>query len=156
MRTRGRSAAGWGLALALALACGAAAPALRAELKNALAEKDLGRRSKLALDNAELALQAARVAYQEGNLEATRGAVNEIRESVDLAYQSLRDTGKNPRKSPHWFKSAELQTRDLLRRLDTFSLDLGYDDRPILKPVLDRVQQVHDYLLLGLMEGKLK
>jgi hypothetical protein len=142
--------------VALALACGVAAPELRADLKAALAEGDLGRRSKLALDNAEAALQAARSAYQQGDLEKTKAAVHEIQESVELAYQSLRDTHKNPRRSPHWFKSAELATRDLLRRLDTFNHDMGYDDRPMLKPVEDKVQEVHDDLLLGLMEGQLK
>ena len=148
------SAAGWGLAVALA--CGAGAPELRADLKAALGEPDLGRRSKLALDNAEAALQAARSAYQQGDLETTRAALGETRESVELAYRSLGDMHKNPRKSPHWFKSAEVATRDILRRLDTFGHDMGYDDRPILKPVQERVQEVHDDLLMGLMEGKLK
>ena len=155
MREMRRSrTAGWGLALVLA--CGVAAPVLRADLQAALGEKDLEKRSKLALDNAEAALQAARSAYQQDDLEKTRAAVDEIRKSVELAYQSLSDTHKNPRKSPKWFKSAELATRDLLRRLDTFDHDMGYDDRPMLKPVEEKVQQVHDALLLGLMEGKLK
>jgi len=155
-KTRSLGTAGWTAALALLLACGIAAPDLRADLKAALAESDLGRRSKLALDNAQAALQAARSAYREGDLEKTGAALKEIRESVELAYQSLNDTHKNPRKSPHWFKNAELVTRDLLRRLDTFDRDMGYDDRPMLKPVEDKVQQVHDDLLLGLMEGKPK
>ena len=141
--------------LVLVLVCGVA-PELRADLKAALAESDLGRRSKLALDNAEAALQAARAAYLQGDNEKTAAAVKEIQESVELAYQSLRDTNKNPRKSPHWFKNAEVKTRDLARRLDTFDRDMGYDDRPMLKPLRDKVQEVHDSLLLGLMEGKLK
>jgi len=144
------------VALALALACGVGAPELRADLKAVLAEKGLERRSKLALENAELALQTARSAYQQGDLEKTAAALKEVQDSVELAYQSLQDTHKNPRKDPHWFKNAELATRDLLRRLDTFHQDLGYDDRPMLKPVEDKVQQVHDDLLLGLMEGKRK
>ena len=91
-----------------------------------------------------------------GDLEKTAAYVLEIRQSVELAYQSLNDTHKNPRKSPHWFKSGELATRDLLRRLETFDHDMGYDDRPMLKALRDKVQEVHDDLLLGLMEGKLK
>jgi hypothetical protein len=150
MRTR----AGWGLALILVW--GGAPPLLRADLKAALAEKDLGRRSKLALDNAQAALQAARSAYEQGDLEKTQASVGEVRESVELAYQSLDDTHKNPRKSPKWFKNAELVTRDMLRRLDTFDHDMSYEDRPILKPLKEKVQQVHDDLLLGLMEGKPK
>lgn len=154
METRRGRTAGW--SLVLVLACGAAAPELRADLKAALAEKDLGRRSKLALDNAEAALQAARSAYQDGDLEKAKAAIHEIQESVELAYQSLNDTHKNPRKSPRWFKNAEEVTRDLLRRLDTFDHDMEYQDRAILKPVEEKVQKVQDDLLLGLMEGKPK
>ena len=140
----------------MVLACCLAAPGLRADLQAARGEKDLGKRSRLALDNAALALQAARLAYQQGDLEASKAACSEIRESVELAYQSLADMHRNPRNSPHWFKSAEVATRDLLRRLDTFGRDMGYEDRPMLEPVQQSVQQVHDKLLLGLMEGKLK
>jgi hypothetical protein len=146
--------AGWTVALLLAVA--AAAPELRADLRAALAEPDLGKRSKLALDNAEAALQAARAAYEQGEIQKTGAALKEARESVVLAYQSLFDTHKNPRKSPRWFKSAELETRNLQRRLDTFDHDMGYDDRPMLKPLREKVVEVHDSLLLGLMEGKLK
>jgi hypothetical protein len=136
---------------------GIAAPvAVRADLKAALAEKDLERRSKLALDNAESALQAAKAAYNQGDMDKTKASVSEVQESVELAYKSLNDTHKNPRKSPKYFKSAELTTRDLMKRLDTFDHDMSYDDRPILKPLEARVQQVHDDLLLGLMEGKPK
>ncbi|HUA61415.1 MAG TPA: hypothetical protein VML19_21820 [Verrucomicrobiae bacterium] len=144
-----------GAALTVALVM-AAPVVLRADLKAAFAEKDLERRSKLALENAEAALQAAKSAYQQGDMEKTKAAVGEVEESVDLAYKSLNDTHKNPRKSPKYFKNAELATRDLLRRLDTFDHDMSYDDRPLLKPLKDKVQQVHDDLLLGLMEGKPK
>jgi hypothetical protein len=153
-KTRRWWKAGW--TVALLLGWGAAAPELRADLKAALAEKDLGRRSKLALDNAEAALQAARSAYRDGDLEKTKAAIQEIQESVELAYQSLNDTHKNPRSSPRWFKNAEAATRDLLRRLDTFDHDMDYQDRPMLKPLEEKVQKVQDDLLLGLMEGKPK
>lgn len=154
MRKRQWGAAG--LAASLLVLAVAASGLLRADLKAAMAEKDLERRSKLALDNAEAALQAAKAAYQQGDMDKTKAAITEVQESVDLAYKSLDDTHKNPRKSPKYFKNAELTTRDLLRRLDTFDRDMSYDDRPILKPVKDRLEHVHDDLLVGLMEGKPK
>jgi hypothetical protein len=129
---------------------------LRADLKQAMAERDLGKRSKVALDNAEAALKAARAAYEQGDGDKTAAAVAEIQESVDLALDSLNKTGKNPRSSPRWFKQAEIQTRGLLKRLDTFQHDLSFTDRPMLDKVKARVQEVHDSLLLGLMEGKHK
>jgi hypothetical protein len=75
---------------------------------------------------------------------------------VDLADTSLRQTGKDPRKSSKWFKKAEMETRDLVRKLESFQQMMGLDDRPMLDKVKARVQQVHDDLLLGIMEGKHK
>jgi hypothetical protein len=139
----------------LMLAC-AWAGCLRADLKPALAESNLGKRSRLALDNAAAALKAAREAYATGDNQKVAAVVDEILQSVDLAYDSLMKTGKNPRNSPRWFKPAELATRELLRKLDTFQRDMDFADRPLLDKVKARVQQVHDELLLGLMEGKRK
>jgi hypothetical protein len=65
-------------------------------------------------------------------------------------------TGKNPRSSPRWFKPAEMATRDLSKKLDTFQQDMDFADRAMLDQVKARVQQVHEELLLGLMEGKRK
>ena len=129
---------------------------LRADLKTALAEPNLGRRSKLALDNAAVALKAAREAYGKGDNQQVAAAAGEILQSVDLAYDSLMKTGKNPRNSPRWFKAAEISTRDLSKKLETFQRDMDFADRPLLDKVKARVQQVHDELLLGLMEGKRK
>jgi hypothetical protein len=137
----------------LMLGCAWAGP-LRADLKTALAEPNLGKRSKLALDNAAVALKAAREAYGRGDNQAAAAAAGEIQQSVDLAYDSLMKTGKNPRNNPRWFKPAEIATRDLSKKLDSFQRDMDYADRPLLDQVKARVQQVHDALLLGLMEGK--
>ena len=51
---------------------------------------------------------------------------------MDLAWDSLQSTGKNPRKSPQWFKQAEIETRDLLKKLETLQHDMGFEDRPML------------------------
>lgn len=141
------------LAALLAIACTAV---LQADLKKALAEPDLEKRSKLALDNAFAAYQTARDQYQKGEIEQLRASIREIGESVDLAYQSLNATGKNPRRSPKFFKSAELETRELSRRLASFQDQMSYNDRALLDGVMEIVQQIHDELLLGLMEGKKK
>lgn len=127
-----------------------------ADLKSALAEKDLGKRSKLALDNASKAMKEARAALEKGESDKMHAAAEEVRESVDLAYDSLKSTGKDPRKNPKWFKQAEIHTRDLLKKMETLQNDLNFEDRPTLEKLKVRVQQVHDELLTGLMEGKKK
>ena len=130
--------------------------AIRADLKRAMAEPNLEKRSKLALENAKVAYQAAREAYQKGDLEQVQAFANEIEQSVDLAYQSLEQTGKNPRSSPRYFKSAEQETSQLARRIEGLQEEMSYTERPMLDKAKARVQQVHDDLLLGLMEGKKK
>lgn len=142
-------------AVVLALACALAGVA-HAGLKEALAETNLEKRSKLALDNADVCLQAMRAAYEKNDNGQVAAAAAEMRESVDLAYASLTQTGKDPRKSPKWFKRAEIGTRDLLRRLDAFQRDMSFEDRAMLDELKARTQQVHDALLMGLMEGKRK
>lgn len=144
----------WLLA-ALAISLVGSGP-LRADLKRAQAETNLEKRSQLAMDNAAAQYQAARAAYDKGDTGQTAAAIAEIVESVDLADTSLRQTGKDPRKSSKWFKKAEMETRDLVRKLESFQQMMGYDDRPLLDKVKARVQQVHDDLLLGIMEGKHK
>ena len=129
---------------------------IRADLDPAKAEPNLEKRAMLALDNASQALAKAREAYTKGDKAQVAALANEIKESVELAETSLRETGKNPRKSPKWFKRAENSTRDLLRRLDAFQHEMDVADRPMLDAVKAKVQQVHEDLLLGVLEGKVK
>jgi hypothetical protein len=140
-------------ALALSLWCAVSA---RADLKAALAEPDLEKRSGLALENASDSLKTVRQAYDQNDNAQVAALANEIEQSVDLAQTSLQQTGKDPRNHPKWFKRAEITTRDLLRRLETMQQQMSYADRPLLDKVKAHVTKVHDDLLLGLMEGKKK
>jgi hypothetical protein len=134
------------------LAC---APAW-ADLRTVMNERNLERRSRLALEYADKALKAAREEYNKGDLDQAAAGISEVRESVDLAKTSLVETGKNPRRSPKWFKRAEISLRDLLKKLDAFNRDMNVADREMLEEATARIQEVHEFLLLGLMEGKRK
>ena len=129
---------------------------LRADLEQAKAEPNLGKRSALALDHAFDALTQARDAYAKGDNAQVQKWATEIQESVTLAETSLHETGKNPRKNPKWFKRAESSTRDLLRRVDAFQQSMDVTDRPVLDALKVKIQQVHDDLLEGVLEGKQK
>ena len=142
----------WPAALAFLLLSGSA---LRADLKRAMAEQNLEKRSGLALENASAALKGARSAYDKGDNEEVAKDAAEVLESVELAFTSLSQSGKNPRRSD-WFKKAEISTRDLIRRIEAFQEQMSYMDRPMLDKLKARVQQVHDQLLLGVMEGRKK
>jgi hypothetical protein len=127
-----------------------------AELDRVKTEPNLEKRSKLALDNAAAAFKAAHEAYEKGDVEQAKEGLAELQRSVELAGDSLKQTGKDPRRNPRWFKNAELGTRGLLRKLDGLRQEMSVSDRPLIEPVMAKVQQVHDDLLEGLMEGKRK
>ncbi|HEV3333233.1 MAG TPA: hypothetical protein VG096_19735 [Bryobacteraceae bacterium] len=141
--------------LVLALLASAAG-AMGAALDEARAEPNLEKRSNLALANAVAALKSARDAYRAGDTQMAMTKIAEVQESVELGYASLVKTGKDPRKNPKWFKRAEIETRDLLRSMESFEHEMSFSDRPMLEKVKERVQQIHDDLLTGLMEGKHK
>ena len=136
----------------LLLAC--MTPVLQAGLDQAMAEKNLEKRSKLALENAQQALAGARLAYAKGDSTKVPDFLKEVQQSVELAYTSLKDTGKDPRKSPKYFKKAEIMTREMMRNMNNFRDEMSVADRPLLDKVRDQVQGVHEELLLGIMEGK--
>ena len=133
-----------------------AAGVMGAALDEARAEPNLEKRSNLALANAVAALKYARDAYRAGDTQMAITKIAEVQESVELGYDSLVKTGKDPRKNPKWFKRAEIETRDLLRSMESFEHEMSFSDRPMLEKVKERVQQIHDDLLTGLMEGKHK
>ena len=117
-------------------------------------EPNLERRSERALDNASAAMDTARDASSAGESEKVKVAVEELRDSVDLAYQSLVDSGKSARRSPKFFKRAELKTRELMRRLEGLAQAVDAEDRVFVVSVRDRVSQVHDNLIQDIMQKK--
>jgi hypothetical protein len=120
------------------------------DLAAAKSEPNLERRSDRALENAGTALTAAVMAYDHDDLDQTEMALQELKESVDLCYQSLEDSGKNPRNSSH-FKNAEKTTRLLLRRLESFRLSVSAADRNLVEAIHEHVSEVHDDILNGIM-----
>jgi|SRR5579872_3194367 len=113
-------------------------------------EPNLERRSDLAIDNADHAIDDARAAYQAGDMAKTEAALKEVRESVDLALDSLDNSGKKPRSNSH-YKKAEMRVNKMLRRLSGFRDEMSVDDRKPVDEVMARLQEVHDRLLAEIM-----
>jgi hypothetical protein len=124
-----------------------------ADLGPAKAEPDLEKRAQLALSNADHAIDDARAAYQAGEAGKVSEALEEVRESVDLAYASLQETNKTARKTRS-FKLAEQRTHSLARRLGSLSDQISIDDRKAVEDVRGHVQEVHDQLLAQIMGRK--
>ena len=127
---------------------------LRADLDAVRSEPNLEKRSEKAMLNAEAALDSARKAYEGGDMNAVRGALTEIRDSIALTRESLDSSGKNARKSPKYFKKAELALRKLMRRLDSFRLELGVDERAPVEKLLQSAHSTHDHILEAIMGTK--
>ena len=121
-----------------------------ASVKN---EPNLERRSDLALDYVHQMIDAARDAYNAGDSAKMQAALEDGGHAIDVAYQALSDTVKNPRNSKS-FKRAELRTRELIRRLDGLSVTVGVDDRDPVTKLREHVAEVHDDLLKGIMSKK--
>ena len=124
------------------------------DLSRIKGESNPEKRSRAALDFADASLKAARHAYADGNMRQTTDSLDELAQAVALAESSLNESGKNPSRSPKHFKHAEIKTGDLLRKLDAFTRDMSYTDRPLTEKIREAVQETHDRLLAGIMGKK--
>ena len=125
-----------------------------ADLASIQQEPNPERRSQMAIDNANSSLDAARKQYQDGDTDKADASLNEVSASVDLAYQSLLDTGKEARRDPKFFKRTELATRQLLRRIEGVAESMSFQDRQMAEKLRDHVATVHDSLLQAIMSKK--
>ena len=136
--------------LTLALA---GAGAARADLAKVRAETRPVHRARMALDNANDQLGRASQSYKSGGLAAAHESLDEVLGSVELAKQSLDQTGRNPRDFGD-YKNLELKTRALLKRLGALVESMSFQERAELKPMVDRLQGIHDDTLMAIMEGR--
>ncbi len=125
-----------------------------ADLAAVKAEPNLEKRSEKALVYAGEVLTAMRASLDSNNVEKIKDELREFQAAVDLSVDSLEATGKNARRSPKYFKRAELRLRELLRRLETFKRDMSFDDRPVLDDVLAHVGKKIDELVDATLRGK--
>jgi len=127
---------------------------LALDLAGIKAEPKLEKRSQLALQFANSALDSARDLYKKGELDACRSALGEVEAGVQLSYDSLMATGKDPRRNSKPFKEAEKSTREILRRLENLSDLMSAFDRGAVDPVQRTVSDIHDKLITGIMGKK--
>ena len=144
------------LALALLLLGPISAAAPVEDLAAARAEPDPERRSDKFLQVADASFKFARKAAKEGDVAAEKAALENIREAVALAIQSLRESGKNARQNPKHFKIAELELRKLMRGLDDFRYAKSADQRPETDDLGAALREAHDEVLMGIMTKKPK
>lgn len=125
------------------------------DLASIRTEPNLEKRSDLALDYANSALDSAREALNAGAEDKMRSALAEVIDSVELSWNSLADTGKYARNN-NGFKRAEVRTRALLRRIEGINDLAGLDEKPDVEKVRARVAEIHDDLIQKIMGKKIK
>jgi len=124
-----------------------------ADLSAVKAEPDPEKRSEAALEFANDAIDQARSAYNSGDLARTQAALAAVRESVELSYDSLRSSGKKPRKSKY-YKHAEQKIHAMLRRLHTLQEGMAVEDRPAVEPAIKKLQDINEEVLSDVMTKK--
>jgi hypothetical protein len=117
-------------------------------------EPKLEKRSELALQYADSALDTARDLYKKGDVDGSRAALANVEAGVQLSYDSLMATGKDARRNSRPFKEAEKATRQILRRLDSLSDFMSAIDRSAVEPAQRTVSDIHDKLITGIMGKK--
>jgi len=127
---------------------------LAIDLDGIKSEPKLEKRSELALHYADASLDSARDLYKKGDMDACRAALGEVQAGVQLSYDSLLATGKDPRRNSKPFKDAEKSTRQILRRLESLSDLMSAFDRGAVEPAQRMVSDIHDQLITGIMGKK--
>jgi hypothetical protein len=111
----------------------------------------LEKQADQAVEHAAQLTKSLKADEEAGKWQVT---LDEIANSVESANKLFKDSGKSARKSPKYFKRAELKTREIARRLDAFGKDVSVDDREAVEKVRARVQAVHDQILAEIMGTK--
>lgn len=115
-------------------------------------EPNLTRRAQRALEHSEREMaRAQKIVREFGSKTELEGALAQVAEGAELALQSLRETGRPPRRLSRDYKRGELKTRDLLRRLEDLEKALSLDDRPLVEAIRAKVSPVHEDFLAGVM-----
>jgi septation ring formation regulator EzrA len=128
------------------------AAAIAGDLSTVKAEANPVRRVELGLDYANATLDKAKSSYSEAQYDKSRTDVLEIQEAVEVSYEALRSTGKDPRKSPKEFKRFEQRIQALVRRLKGFSLEVSVEDRPVIRKVESRLEDINDEIVSGIFK----
>lgn len=125
--------------------------AVTGDLNSIRNEPNPSKRSEMALEYANSAMDNARDANAAGDVAKTKAALDQVRQAVELAYETVSD---QQHRSTRDFKRAELKTRELLRRIDGLSQLMDVVDRPAADKVRARVAEIHDDLLQGIFAKK--
>jgi len=127
---------------------------VRADLADVKNEPNLEKRSEKALENANMAVDEARKAYKSADLAGFGSRLREVEESAELSYQSLQDTGKAARRSPKFFKRAEMKLHAITKRLEALGSEVNFEDRVPVEATRKKLSDLEDKIVFEIMTKK--
>jgi hypothetical protein len=119
------------------------------DLDQVRAIADPPKRAVRAIDLAGAKMTEARDHAQAYEFDRARKALDEVAEAAELALEATQ-----AKRNVSAMKKVEQKCRDLLRRMETFKVDLPFDEREWMDPIERRVQVVQEQVLAGIMSRK--
>jgi hypothetical protein len=116
------------------------------DLDEVKAEHNAGKRSELAIQYADHALDQARTYYKTGDTVHGEAELDSVASLADECFRSVQEANK----SKYW-KKTEMKIGMLTRRVRSLAEDLGYDQREKASQLADHLSEIRDKLLQGVM-----
>ncbi|HEX4167048.1 MAG TPA: hypothetical protein VHZ55_16405 [Bryobacteraceae bacterium] len=107
---------------------------------------DPGRQAEAALSSAEDSFDAAREAYDKGNVDKGDEALEQMTKNLDVCVGLLQTAHK-----ARFYKKAELRVAMLQRRMTGLLDDIALQQRGWAEQTNRKLDEIHDKLLAGVM-----
>jgi hypothetical protein len=130
------------------------APPASLNLDQIRSDPNLEHRAHSAIEYSSVAERNSEAAYSKGDLDAVRAELKNMQDAIELAKQSLEQTGKSPQKHPGPYKFGELRTEEMIVRLGDLQHKMDADERPMVDGPKAKVEEVHDAWFDGIMSKK--
>jgi hypothetical protein len=111
-------------------------------------------RAHSAIEYSVMAERNAEAAYTRGDMAAVAAELKNMVDAVELARQSLDQTGKTAMRHPGPYKFGELRTQEVLVRLGDLERKMDAEERLAVLGPKSKVQEIHDVWFDGIMRKK--
>ncbi len=108
------------------------------------------KKARFQIRLARLQLNQAEASYDQGQMEQGAALLGAYESSMQSAWETLRDSGRNAAKQPQGFKELEMALRDGTRRLEDLKHRISYFDRDPVDKVQQALAAVHNAVLKSL------
>ncbi len=108
------------------------------------------KKAKFQIRLASLQLSQAETSYNQGQTEQGAELLGAYGSSMEAAWQSLRESGRNAARQPEGFKELEMALREGGRRLEDLKHRISYYDREPVDKVQQNLASEHNAVLKAL------